>query len=59
MNEAGSWASRVLDGGAAVVRKPGTATSIRASLGSLALIMCLGLWKRLEIGSKLRITCTA
>ena len=35
-----SWVSCVPDGEGAIVRKPGTATSIRASLGSLALITC-------------------
>ena len=59
MSRAGSWASCVPDGGGVLVRKPGTATLIRASLGSLALITCLGLLKRLEIGLKPRIMCTA
>ena len=59
MSGARSWASYVLDGGGAVVRKPGTTTLIKASLDSLALITCLGLWKCLEIGLKPRIMCTA
>ena len=59
MSGAGSWVSCVLNGTWAIVRKLGTATSIRASLGSLALITCLGLWKRLEMGLKLKIMCTA
>ena len=42
-----------------LVKNPGTATSIKASLGSLALIMYLGARKQLEMGLNPRITCTA
>ena len=42
-----------------LVKNLGTATSIKASLGSLALITCLGDWKRVEIGLNPKIMCTA
>ena len=42
-----------------LVKNPGTATSIKASLGSLALITYLGARKQLEMGLNPRITCTA
>ena len=51
---AGNWASWVLDG-RGLVRNLGIATSIKASLGSFALITCLGLWKLLEMGLNPRI----
>ena len=41
-----------------LVKNPGTATSIKANLGSLALIMYLGARKQLEMGLNPRITCT-
>ena len=46
-------------GGGSLVKNQGIATSIKASLGSLALITYLGAWKQLEMGLNLRITCTA
>lgn len=45
--------------GGGLVRNPMVAMSIKASLGSFALITCLGLWKWLEMGLSPRITCTA
>ena len=52
MLEAGNYASWVLgEGGCG--KNPGTATSIKANLGSFALIICLGLWKCLEMGLNL------
>ena len=45
--EAGSYASWVPLGGGSVSKKPGTATSISAKRGSLAVIMFFGHWNRL------------
>ena len=50
MSGAGSLASWILARGGSVNKKVGTAMSIKANRGSLALIMFIGLWKRLEMG---------
>ena len=52
---AGNWASWVPNGGD-LVRNLRIATSIKASIGSFALIICLGLWKLLEMGLNSRIS---
>ena len=54
-SRAGNWASWIPNGGG-LVRNPRIATSIKASIGSFALITFLGLWKLLEMGLNSRIS---